>query len=445
MVKKKRHIIYIAIMCVLAIATYGYLLSRGGLFDFEAFLFWSFLAIIAETFHILLPSGAAQSVGMATYIAAVISAGPLVAGIVPIMGFLFCIPKKNGELMFFYKYKASIVLYNIASHVIIISLSGLIYSIFVDSGSDITRIIVFALIILTINELLSLAMVSGYFYTRDGANEIPFIRSFFGALPSTWAVGALGIFLAFAAMNYGRAIVALFFIPLLLARYSMKLYFDSQKMSMETIHALNDALLVKDNYTSTHTERVEEYAVMLGKVLNYNASSLDRLRKAARLHDIGKIGIPDGILNKTGQLTKDEYEQIKEHAAMGAQILGNVDSLKRISEIVRYHHERPDGKGYPDGLTDEKIPRDAAILSIADTYDAMTSDRPYRKALPKEVAVAELKKYKGTQFNAYLVDVFVDHIDVYEASKLDIDDDLVELTTTDSKLDESMKPKTSEA
>jgi putative nucleotidyltransferase with HDIG domain len=220
--------------------------------------------------------------------------------------------------------------------------------------------------------------------------------------------------LAFAEMNYGLAGVALFFIPLLLARYSFKLYFDSQKMGMETIHALNDALLMRDAYTGGHTARVEVYSTILAKGLKYTTKDLETLQTAAKLHDIGKIGIPDGILNKPGKLTEDEYSKIKDHAEMGAKILNNVDAFKNTSEAVRYHHERPDGKGYPEGLLGEAIPRDSAILSIADTFDAMTTDRPYRRGLTFDQAIDELKTYKGTQFNAFLVDLFLENAAEFE-------------------------------
>lgn len=415
--KIKNNLYILALFIIASIIYVSFYQVHGHDLDWTHVLFWCVLAVVSETFNITLPSGAATSVGMAIYLAALVIDGPFVAVTVPIMGFLFRAPESDGERIHILKTPLSITVYNISSHVIFIGVISYIYSMFGFGKDDYAKIIPISLGLLAISELLSILFVSLYLFTKDGKSEIPLFRSFIGALPSTWAVGALGLFLAFAAEKFGLEIVALFFVPLLLTRYSFKLYFDSQKMGMETIQALNETLLVRDQYTGQHTERVEEYSVMMAKALNYKGASMDRLRKAARLHDVGKIGIPDGILNKPGKLTNEEYEQIKDHAAMGAQILGNVDALKKIAEVVRSHHERPDGKGYPDGLTGEKIPRDSAILSIADTYDAMTSDRPYRKALTKDQAVEELIKYKGTQFNSYLVDVFVANIDAHEAEK----------------------------
>jgi putative nucleotidyltransferase with HDIG domain len=148
--------------------------------------------------------------------------------------------------------------------------------------------------------------------------------------PSTIAIGLLGIFLAFAHNEYGKEIVLLFFVPLLLARYSFKLYFDSQRMALDTIHALNEALHAKDAYTGGHTGRVEVYAIELAKAYGLPTSDCEIIKTAALLHDIGKIGVPDEILNKPGKLTEEEYLKIQDHSTIGAKILGNVDSLKKL-------------------------------------------------------------------------------------------------------------------
>ena len=128
------------------------------------------------------------------------------------------------------------------------------------------------------------------------------------------------------------------------------------------------------------------------------------------LHDIGKIGIPDDILNKPGRLTQDEFERIQEHSSIGAKILGNVNSLKKVSNIIVQHHERYDGTGYPGKLEGDQITIEASILMISDSYDAMTTDRPYRQALTKEMAISELEKYSGIQFHPELARTFIDKV-----------------------------------
>jgi putative nucleotidyltransferase with HDIG domain len=156
---------------------------------------------------------------------------------------------------------------------------------------------------------------------------------------------------------------------------------------------------------------VEKFAVELAKAYHLPFESIQNLKTASILHDIGKIGIHDEILNKASRLTQEEYQEIMRHPAIGAEIISKVNFLSDITTIVKHHHERYDGKGYPDGLSGEDIPIEAAILTIADSYDAMTSDRPYRTAMTPEEALSELQKNAGTQFHPDLVKVFVSIID----------------------------------
>ena len=150
------------------------------------------------------------------------------------------------------------------------------------------------------------------------------------------------------------------------------------------------------------------YATYIAEALGHCAEDIERIRTAALLHDIGKIGIGDEVLNKQGYLTIDDLEPIRAHPNMGIAIIKHVDSLKSCLPGVQYHHEKYDGTGYPAGLKGSNIPRDARILAIADAYDAMTSKRPYRQiqATPEE-AIAELTKYAGTQFDPEMVQAFV--------------------------------------
>jgi putative two-component system response regulator len=174
-----------------------------------------------------------------------------------------------------------------------------------------------------------------------------------------------------------------------------------------TIRAISDALDQKDTYTHGHSKRVTLYALILGRALNLDNATLEKLQLAGLLHDIGKIGTPEKILNKPGGLTHEEYAKIKEHPGKGREILKNIRQLKEISSWLRSHHEKYDGTGYPDGLKADEIPLPARILAVADTYDAMTSDRSYRKGLPHEVAVEEIKRCVDTQFDPMVVDVFL--------------------------------------
>lgn len=182
---------------------------------------------------------------------------------------------------------------------------------------------------------------------------------------------------------------------------------DLRDLLFGTIGAICEALDEKDKYTIGHSRRVTSYALLLGFELGLNKMQLQKLQLAGLLHDIGKIGTPEYILNKPGKLTDEEFEVIRKHPDRGANIISNLKQLGDVIDWVRAHHERYDGRGYPSKMAGDEIPMGAAILAVADTYDAMTSDRSYRKGLPHEVALNEIKKCTGTQFNPGVAEAFV--------------------------------------
>jgi HD-GYP domain-containing protein (c-di-GMP phosphodiesterase class II) len=174
-----------------------------------------------------------------------------------------------------------------------------------------------------------------------------------------------------------------------------------------TLVELADAIEAKDAATLGHVSRVASYALGIGRELGLPAWELRSLVLAAQMHDVGKIGTPDAILSKPGNLTDDEYAVIKQHALRGHEIASRVDALRSIQEVIRHHHERVDGSGYPDGLEGEAIPQLSRIIAVADTFDALTSARPYRSAMTKEAAVVELRRVRGAQLDPRCVEAFV--------------------------------------
>lgn len=172
-----------------------------------------------------------------------------------------------------------------------------------------------------------------------------------------------------------------------------------------TLSAMASALEARDPYTGNHSERVSEYATVIARRMDLTAEQVAQVRAAAVLHDIGKIGIPDSLLHKPGPLTALEYGRVMEHPMIGEQILRHLlNEDHPIVQAVRSHHEWVDGSGQPDGLAGEEIPLTARILAVADAFDAMTSARPYRSPLPLDVALAELEKNAGSQFDARCVE-----------------------------------------
>ena len=181
-----------------------------------------------------------------------------------------------------------------------------------------------------------------------------------------------------------------------------------ERTHLDTIQSLRYAVEAKDTYTRGHSDRVSEFSVLIGKKLGLTEKEIETLRVGGLFHDIGKIGVPDSILQKEVRLTDDEYSQIKNHPSIGAHILGEAEAFKDIIPIVKHHHERYDGKGYPSRLSGEEIPLLARITAVADAFDAMTSKRSYRGALDIEYVKEEIERCKGTQFDPKIADVFLD-------------------------------------
>lgn len=186
---------------------------------------------------------------------------------------------------------------------------------------------------------------------------------------------------------------------------------DLQNFYLELVETLARAVDAKDSYTHDHADRARANARRIGRALGLPDEEIRQVEYAALLHDVGKIGIKDSILLKPGKLTKEEYEEMKRHATIGHEILRPVRSMGPVAEMVLCHQEWYNGQGYPNGLKGEQIPLGARIVAVIDAWDAMTSDRPYRKALPREKAIAELKEWAGRQFDPMVVETFLNLIE----------------------------------
>jgi HD-GYP domain-containing protein (c-di-GMP phosphodiesterase class II) len=163
----------------------------------------------------------------------------------------------------------------------------------------------------------------------------------------------------------------------------------------------------RDRYTRRHSEDVTEYSLMIAEELGLSEDTTRTLRLAGLLHDLGKIGIPDAILRKPGRLTDEEHEVMKQHPVLGWLIVSAIPNLSETLPAIRHHHERYDGRGYPDGLAGEEIPLLGRLMAVADAFSAMTTDRPYRKGMPYADAVSELRRGRGTQWDPEYVDAFL--------------------------------------
>lgn len=184
-----------------------------------------------------------------------------------------------------------------------------------------------------------------------------------------------------------------------------------ERISIQIVKALSGAVDAKDPYTNGHSWRVAEYSREIARRAGLSGETQDDIYMMGLLHDVGKIGVPDAIINKPAHLTEDEFAVIKNHPVMGARILKNIKDFPRLIIGARWHHERYDGKGYPDGIVGDEIPLEARIIAVADAYDAMSSRRSYRDVLPQEIVRSEIEKGKGTQFDPVITEIAIGMID----------------------------------
>ena len=252
--------------------------------------------------------------------------------------------------------------------------------------------------VFTLNGYLSIANRRPFTYiwlTQDAEFLLPYV--------SLQVVGML-----FAAL-WGTAPAAIPFlvVPAVTTYLAFETIKRLQSQTQDAMIAMADAIDARDPYTAEHSQRVTEMAIRIAEAYGLRAQEIDRVELAARVHDLGKIGISDVILNKPGKLEEHEWDLMKAHPVIGEQLLGPYRQFRHESTIVRYHHERWDGRGYPDGLKGNDIPIGSRIIGVADAFDAMTSDRPYRKALPDEVALDEIRKGALSQFDPQVVASFL--------------------------------------
>lgn len=399
---------YISALLVIAIILINYLITTYTISDYVLLIAFSILSVLSETFLIPLPKIGAVSVSFALAFSAIILTDPLTAAIIMAFGVAFRFPYVDGRgrvhILNNPIYKT---VFNISQYLINAGTAGIVYVfvnrlininiIFFNPLAGTAALIVYILLnTFFMSQLMSILLKENLSYIWKS--------NFFTMMINVVLVGLLGIVLAFAYNSYGIGGLLLFFIPLLFARYSFKLYIDMRKNYFDTMNVLVRAIEANDPYTSGHSQRVSTYSEAIAKQLGLPQGKIDTIKSASLLHDIGKIGIDKNILNKTGELEKDEFETIKSHPEIGATIIADLSYLANIADIIRHHHERDDGKGYPDGLCHDRIPLETSILTIADSFDAMTTNRPYRHSLSLDNALDEIKINAGTQFNPDIVD-----------------------------------------
>ncbi|MDO9573764.1 MAG: HD-GYP domain-containing protein [Candidatus Contubernalis sp.] len=369
------------------------------------FLFFAVLNIASEHLAVSLPKGESfVSVSLAFTLASILIFGPEVAAWVAFFG-IFTYKDITSFKNYYYR-----TLFNGAQAALAAGAAGMAY---VYLGG-ITGVLTFPGDIIAI-----LAACIVCFFINTGAIIVVmsisqgvsmwglWLVNFRWAIPNYAALAPLGIVISVVYLQIGIPGVLLLIVPLLLARYSFLQYMEMRLTYLSTIKALTKAIDAKDHYTHGHSERVAKYSVAIGRAMKLQDDYLEKLEYVALLHDVGKVAISELIINKPDRLLENEMLAIQQHSIIGAEIIAEVRLIADLVDVIRYHHERIDGGGYPLGKKGEEIPMGARIVGVADAFDAMTTDRVYRKALSQQEALKELQRCSGTQFDPHVVEVFV--------------------------------------
>ena len=243
--------------------------------------------------------------------------------------------------------------------------------------------------------------------SRDAAGRRAPLGMSVRLVASDLGYGAFGLLIAALWSVVGLFAPVLILIPLFVARWAVAQIVEQQRAYEATVGALCQAVETKDFYTRGHSDRVSRGSVMIAREIGMHGERVEAIRYAGMLHDVGKLGVPTKVLQKTGKLTEEEYAAIQLHPMRGLDIVREIGFLDEALAGIMHHHERIDGRGYPMGLAGDEIPEFARVLAVADAFDSMTSNRSYRGARPVAEAIAELRKWAGTQFDPAFVDAFV--------------------------------------
>lgn len=378
--------------------------------NIKYFLFFSILTAVTESCSVSFMN-ISFTTTFAVTIATYILFGPLNASLIFILGFLCRILRIDDK-----KYKHT---FNTPFYGTLFNLCALVLPIFIGnyffiiSGGNFNinnimtnfiPIVIFSSTYLVINHFIISILLS--LHTKKNV-FFCFINNMRLALLNYIIMIPFGVIIAVVFNEFSYIGVLCLICPILLVRYTFSLYMDTNNEYKQTVNAFMHAIEARDKYTEGHSQRVAEISCKIAKKLGYGQWKVEQIRMAAMLHDIGKIGISDSILNKPGKLTDEEYSIIKQHPVIGNNIIKDIKNLKFAADIIEHHHERYDGRGYPSGKCGDELCLEVYIVQLADAIDAMATDRPYRKALSKEEIISEIQKNIGTQFNPKIANIYL--------------------------------------
>ncbi len=370
-----------------------------------AILAFGFLLLVAENLAVALPKAGAVSVAGSIAMACLFVGGPAAASFVSLLQILRIADFKNREP--WYKY-----LFNGGQFLLAVGVAGIIFKTinrsgaFALQGDVILAVVLSSLAYFVINTGLTAIAVSASIPERTSAINI-WLYNYAWIFPFHILVSVLSVGIAALYLRFGPISLLFTTLPLILAQYIYLLTIKERKAVLDNIINMVRIMEAKDVYTAGHSRRVAQYAEKIGRELRLNEYEIDNLKNAAYLHDVGKIQIDLSVLNREGQLSSEARKIFESHVSVSAEITRSIAYTKSISDIIWSHHERYDGQGYPRGLKGDQIPILAAILSVADSFDAMTTKRPYRDPFPFEKAVQEIELNSGKMYHPAAVEAFL--------------------------------------
>lgn len=398
---------YIWATILAAIFAAAYSATSAGSLNWSLIAVLGALSLLAEWLAFSIPFGGTVSLAFGIHYAAVLLGGPLVGAVVALFGAVSPQDVSSGKPPIRMAFNAAqFVLSALAAGAVYVGLGG--QPLLGAPTASLQQWIWPALVAAPIQAVVNMALVGAAMALSSGITmRRVWASTFRSYLVNMLALTLLGLVLAQLVVAAGFVSVGLLVIPFLVARQTFRVYQQQTDAYINTVKSLVAAVEAKDPYTRGHSERVADLARDTAVHMGLGAREVERITWAALLHDIGKIALSTALLRKPTRLTHLEMAEVRSHPSLASEILAEIDFLDDIVPFVAAHHEWHDGRGYPLGLSGDDIPLGARILAVADSYDAMTSTRPYRPALPADEARRELKRGALTQFDPHCVDALI--------------------------------------
>ena len=412
---KKRAVAYVALISVLGMIGIAFCARQvwldGRTAHLSVLVSMLILCTLCRSLPIYMRTDQAIDVSILSIVAICLYKGPAAAVVMYFLSSFFSVDKSAGDGKTYTMYNIPLykTIFNLANVSLAVLVPALVCRWLGITAGDlrfpqvILPTVIYAVGAFLINALIMMLL----FYLNGQISLREALAQIVGLTPNVLAAMPISLLLAMLyAIPSGEWIVLLMLLPLMLARYAWKLYLDSRGQQMRMIQVLVSTMEAKDPYTQGHSRRVCDYSVQIARAMHLRESQVEQIREGAVLHDLGKIGVDDRILRKPEALTEDERVAMERHPEIGVAIIRDLRLRPEVVEMIHDHHRRYDGSGYPRSEGAEKPGLYARILSVADAYDAMTSDRTYRNGMPMEEAVGILRKNAGTQFDPEIVEVF---------------------------------------